>query len=226
MGEFCFVPVVETMMHIRQAFGPIMMNLFWSQKNQFFTPQRIRSAFMGTPVQIAFYAFLWFHGALLMHLSSGAIVLQLLAFGDAFHHTYEAVFPQDYTPGPGNRTAQFEEENTYSNLIGIRYPLLNLLNLNFSYHNAHHKRPMLPWYQLPAYHNKLYSKNGGKCRDNISQTEIDCPQVLPISEVLVSWYRHRLRRVLEDDYGVVYPEGTPHRARDFVGTLGASFLTV
>ncbi|KAL3921986.1 MAG: hypothetical protein SGILL_002448 [Bacillariaceae sp.] len=225
IGEFCFVPVIETMMHLRQAFGPIVIGIFLPQHNEFFTPQRIRSACVGTPVQIVLYAFLWSQNALWMHLLAGAIVVHLLAFGDAFHHTYEAVFPKDYTPGPGNRTAQFEEEHTFSNLVSTRYPVLNHLNLNFAYHNAHHKRPMVPWYQLPDYHNKLYAIKSSTGEEE-EEGKIECSQILPISEVFTAWYKHRLRRVLEEDYGVVYPAGTPDRARDFVGALGASLLTV
>jgi hypothetical protein len=52
-------------------------------------------------------------------------------------------------------------------------------------------------------------------------------QVLTIPDVWYAWYRHRLRRVVEEDYGVVHPIGTPGgRANDFVGALGVSFLTV
>ncbi|KAG7354950.1 fatty acid desaturase [Nitzschia inconspicua] len=176
---------------------------------------------------------MWHHNALFWQLVCGAMMLHILAFGDAFHHTYEAVFPQNYTPGPGNRTAQYEEENTYSNLISISFPRLNLLNLNFGYHNAHHKRPMVPWYRLPSYHDKLYptsnvirSKVEGSADSHITLAEYACPQILSLKDIFASWHRHRLRRVLEEDYGEVHPLEAIDRARDFVGTLGASFLTV
>jgi fatty acid desaturase len=222
--EYCFIPIVETSMNLRQALGPILIGIFLPRYNRFFSRERIWSASLGSSFQVAFYLFLWHHNALFIHLICGAVVLQVLAFGDAFHHTYEAVFPQDYVPGPGNRTAQFEEDNTYSNLISTSYPRMNLLNLNFGYHNAHHKRPMVPWYQLPSYHEKLY-KSGQKTVKDWDALSA-CPQVLPVNEVYRSWYRHRIRRITEDHYGRVHPAGTPDRARDFVGTLGASFLTV
>ena len=44
---------------------------------------------------------------------------------------------------------QYEEDNTYSNLLSTRYPWLNLLVLNFCYHNVHHNKPSEPWYRLP-----------------------------------------------------------------------------
>lgn len=43
-----------------------------------------------------------------------------------------------------------------------------------------------------------------------------------------AWVANRLRRVLEEDYGTVYKAGglSPDRVKDFVGSLGVSFLTV
>lgn len=112
-AEYCFVPVVETIMHVRTALYPV----FWS--HQVATSRR-QSARLGTPVWMLFYAGLW-HAAgirlVCLQLLSGALVLQYLALNDAFHHTYEAMLMKDYTPGPGPRTAAYEEENTYSNLI-------------------------------------------------------------------------------------------------------------
>lgn len=283
--EACFVPAVETVMHVRQAFLPLLCPGTVS-------PGRTVSACVGTPAVLLLYMHLYSRGgwiAVSLHLLSGAIVLHLLAFSDGYQHTYDAVFPNEYIPGPGPRTAQYEETNTYSNVVSTSYPFWNAaLTLNFGYHNAHHRRPMVPWYGLPAYHDKLYNSNsnnkkgtttsgagasggeeernkgggGGVCdRDggknssppkeahdhgdskktmtttapaspssSSSSPQPDLasstPRVLPMVDLLGPWYRHRLRRVVEDDYGVVHPAGTPNRAKDFVGALGVSFLTV
>ena len=150
-------------------------------------------------------------------LVQGAFLLHFLSFGDSFHHTYEAIFMNDpnYVPGPGDRTAKFEDDNTYSNVLSKRYPSLNALVLNFGYHNAHHKKPMLPWYDLPEYNDKVY--NG-----------MDGVNVIPVAEVWKPWIKYRLTRILQEDYGVVHPPGstTGSRVDDFVGALGVSFLTV
>jgi len=42
-------------------------------------------------------------------------------------------------------------------------------------------------------------------------------------KLLGSFHRYRVRRVLDDDYGVV-SEG-PHKADNFYGAVGVSFLT-
>ena len=49
--------------------------------------------------------------------------------------------------------------------------VLNLLLLNFSYHNAHHERPIEPWYRLPALHARLYP---GEHHQTLPMTE-HCP---------------------------------------------------
>ena len=39
------------------------------------------------------------------------------------------------------RDRDYEEHNTYSNLLSQRFPVFNLLVLNFCYHNVHHHKP-------------------------------------------------------------------------------------
>jgi fatty acid desaturase len=82
--------------------------------------------------------------------------------------------------------------------------------LNFGYHNAHHHRVSVPWYRLPALHRDLYGEGQGG--------------MLPLAELLRTWHRNRVRRVLSDDYGS--PSAGPGGADHFVGAHGVSFLTV
>jgi hypothetical protein len=49
-------------------------------------------------------------------------------------------------------------------------------------------------------------------------------ELMPLPELLRTWHRNRLRRVLDDDYGAV-GEGAG-RADGFIGAHGVSFLTV
>jgi fatty acid desaturase len=251
--EWAYVPAVDTIMHLRVALFPLFVAVddkkgsAAASSDVFSDAGRCRTALVGAPVLLAFYAYLWHRGALLPHLVAGALVLHFLAIHDAFQHTYEVMLVEDYRPGPGDRTAQYEEENTFSNLISIRYPAVNLLSLNFGYHNAHHAKPMMPWYNLPDLHNQLYKGNydnninlrpddatctvtttRSSSSDNATPPPptMPCPQLLPFCELFTTWHRHRLRRVVEDDYGVVHPPGQPGRANDFVGSLGVSFLTV
>jgi hypothetical protein len=68
----------------------------------------------------------------------------------------------------------------------------------------------VPWYKLPKLHADLYGE--------------DPKATLPLSALLETWHRNRVRRVNSDDYGG--PKDGPGRADHFVGAHGVSFLTV
>jgi len=212
--EWAFCPAVEMLMHVRSAVAP-----FLNRSLPLAAERRLMSA-IGTPVALAFWAFLVARSgmmALCLYFLSTAVFLQILSVHDAFQHTYTVLLPNadgTYVTGPGPRTPAYEEENTYSPLISESWPLVNALTLNFGMHNAHHRKPMTPWYKLPALHREMYAKSGGTSA-----------QVLPMTELWGTYIRNRLRRVLEEDYGVVAKAGSD-RARAFVGSLGVSFLTV
>jgi fatty acid desaturase len=149
--------------------------------------------------------------ALILYALAYLIFLTVLRFMDAFQHTYEVFPSHSLAPAPADprRNRRYEYENTYTNLIAARWPWLNLLVLNFAYHNAHHARSGEPWYRLPALHRTLYGRND--------------PQVLRFRDLLASYHRHRVTRVLADDYGSVAATGP--RASTFIGAVGVSFLT-
>jgi fatty acid desaturase len=139
------------------------------------------------------------------------LFLNVLRFVDAYQHTYDVFVTRSLEKAPADpkRDRQYEYRNTYSNLISVAHPWLDLLVLNFTYHNAHHTKPAAPWSELPALHRALY---GAQDR-----------QVLPSSALLASYHRHRVTRVLARDYGAVAAQGD--RAGRFIGAVGVSFLT-
>jgi fatty acid desaturase len=155
--------------------------------------------------------------ALLLYCLAVLIFITLLRFADCFQHTYIAYPILDDTPLPKEmvRDREYEQANTYSDVVGVPSGLgnnlLNMLWLNFGFHNAHHERPTVPWYRLPAYHRELYPA--------------DYAQVVTVGELLRSFHVNRVKRILADDYGVVAPVGVPGRADTFVGAVGVSFLT-
>jgi fatty acid desaturase len=149
--------------------------------------------------------------AVLLYALAYLLFLTVLRFMDAFQHTYEVLASRSLeaaVPDP-RRDLKYEYENTYSNLLSERWRYLNLLVLNFPYHNAHHVRPSVPWHRLPALHRALYGEKDA--------------QVISCRELLASFHRHRVTRVLSDNYGTVSASG--NRAGDFLGAVGVSFLT-
>lgn len=140
-----------------------------------------------------------------------AIFLHILRFQDAFQHTFDVYHAPDLAAAPPElvRDRAYEQQNTYSDVVSADHPWLNLLVLNFAYHNAHHARPAEPWYRLARLHRKLYAD--------------DRTQVLPVRTLLASYHRHRVTRVMAAHYGEVAPDGD--RAQGFLGAVGVSFLT-
>jgi fatty acid desaturase len=149
--------------------------------------------------------------AVLLYALAAVLQLHVLNFFDAFHHTFDqhVVLPEQPVAMEG-RDRAYELANTYSNVISQRHSWLNVMVLNFGYHNAHHHRPSVPWWRLPALHRRLYGTQASA--------------VMPLRELLVTWHRNRVQRVFAADYGA--PGGGPRRADRFVGAHGVSFLTV
>ena len=90
----------------------------------------------------------------------------------------------------------------------MTHPWLNLLVLNFGYHNAHHHKPIMPWYRLPAQHREMFGEDSGP--------------VLPFRNLLKAYHEYRVPRILNEDEGDV---NGLERGRRFVGVDGVSFLT-
>ena len=155
----------------------------------------------------------WSPKALLLYFGAYLVFVTALRFADCFQHTYDAYPILDETPIPADkvRDRAYEQANTYSDIFSLDSTLLNLILLNFGYHNAHHERPTAPWHRLPAFHRELYPAAYA--------------QVITVRELLHSFHINRVKRVLSGDYGVVQPAGVNGRADGFVGAVGVSFLT-
>jgi fatty acid desaturase len=204
--EWLHVPAVELVMH-----GFVIALPFHAGQ-----PARARLRVLAIlAVRAAAFGLLgWFApAALLLYGLAYLVFLAVLRFADCFQHTYEAFPAADDTPLPAElrRDKAYEQQNTYSNVVGLSNPVLNLLWLNFGYHNAHHDKPAIPWHRLPALHRELYADGSS--------------QVIPMRDLLRTWHANRVRRVLSADYGAVLGPDDPRRADGFVGAVGVSFLT-
>jgi fatty acid desaturase len=202
--EWAHVPAVELLMHAQVMLRPFVDRSQRACLPRAATVLAARAALFGGLALLS-------PQSALLYLVAYLLLLTALNFFDAFHHTFEQYFTGADQPVPMNgRDRVYEQANTYSNVVSVRHPWLNLLTLNFGYHNAHHERAAVPWYRLPALHRELYGE--------------DSRELMPLSELLRTWYRNRVRRVIDDDYGGV-GEGRG-RADGFVGAHGVSFLTV
>jgi fatty acid desaturase len=201
--EWAYVPAVELLMR-----GMVIVDPF----TQSAARARARVVLVLAARLAGFAALAWVSvKAVVLYAVAYLVFLTVLRFMDAFQHTYEVYASRSLEPAASDprRDLRYEYENTYSNLIAERWAWLNLLVLNFPYHNAHHVRPSMPWYRLPALHRSLYP-----AKDQ---------QVITCRELLSSFHRHRVARVLAQDYGTVARSGD--RVGAFLGAVGVSFLT-
>ena len=200
--EWAYIPAVELLMHA--------LVIITQYKGG---PAKRRRANIVAASRLAFFIALALIAprALLFYGIAYLLMLQILRFMDAYQHTFDVFVTASLAPAPADklRDRAYEHANTYSNVLSLSNPLLNLLTLNFAYHNAHHARPAVPWHELPALHEKLYGA--------------DRTQILTARELFSSYHRNRVRRVLAPDYGEVHAQGD--RAHDFLGAVGVSFLT-
>ena len=90
--------------------------------------------------------------ALMLYFVAYIGMITVLRWADAFQHTYEGFPPGTELP---KRDRAHEEAHTYSTLLSRKYPWLNVLLLNFGYHNAHHTLMKCPWHSLPELNQEI-----------------------------------------------------------------------
>ncbi|MCQ4270419.1 fatty acid desaturase [Pseudomonas kuykendallii] len=207
-AEWAYVPAVELIMHYYVILLPFITDNAKHRANR-------RKVALTLLIRGVLFGLLAYASPLaaVLYFVAWSIMLTVLRFTDAYQHTYDAFAVLEdggKIPDDKTRDRTYEQMNTFSNVVSVRWPVLDLLLLNFAYHNAHHEKPVAPWYRLPALHKQLYGD--------------DYAQVLPMHLLFKSFHQHRLRRVIDDNYGVVEPEGK-HRADGFYGAVGVSFLT-
>ena len=200
--ERMYIPALEILMHFLVIILPFI-NPEWHYK---------RLRLMGVMLIRAplFILMAWLSiKAWLLYLLAYGIMLTALRFADAFQHTYDVFLQSDGKITDGKlRNRAYEQANTFSNFTSLQYPLLNLLFLNFPYHNAHHEKPVVPWHQLPQLHQQLFG-------------DTTVLPVIPMSKLLKAYHLHRVTRLQSNDYGVLNNSS----ANAFIGAAGVSFLT-
>jgi len=89
--------------------------------------------------------------------------------------------------------------------------LLNLLLLNFGYHNAHHELTKCPWHSLHELDRKLYTGNE--------------THYLTLPEILHNYHRFRLSQIFTGQ-GKVVDEKGDRQLETFYGGIEVSFLVL
>jgi fatty acid desaturase len=148
--EWFYIPAHDLVMHFIMVFGSYIIPAR--------RPQRLRNTVVIVVRGSLFAALAWsFPWAALGYVVAYLLMMTILRFMDALQHDYGGIpvlFEDVVMPHRGDRT--YEQAHTFSNPLSLRFAWLNLLVLNFGYHNAHHARPLTPWFRLPALHRELF----------------------------------------------------------------------
>ena len=201
--EWLYIPAMEIVMHALVIVLPFVKENRKQRRARVLTVLVLRIAFFTWLASIDWRILIFYPLAYMLFLT-------VMRFMDVHQHTYELYETLDQPRGPEAKQFDraFEQHNTYSNLLSLEHPWLNLLVLNFPYHNSHHEQPGRPWYQLPKLHQQLYGDQQ--------------QQILSFKNLLKSYHRHRVERVVNED-----PINMPVKQMGpaFIGVDGVSFLT-
>ena len=207
--EFFYIPAHDLIMHGIMVFTSFVIPERRDQRLRNVTVILVRG---GIFLAVAVF----YPKAALLYAIAYLLMMHVLRFMDALQHDYPynaTLF--DIADAPHKGDAEWEQEHTFSVPLSLDYPVLNLLTLNFGYHNAHHHDMNVPFYRLPALHEQL--------------TGNDPARVIPFVSQLRLYHRNRVLRVCNpqpDDY----PRGADYLAaaragRGPIGGNAASFLT-
>jgi fatty acid desaturase len=144
--------------------------------------------------------------ALLLYFIAYIGMITVLRWADAFQHTYEGFPPGVKLP---KRDRSHEEAHTFSTLLSRDHSWLNVLLLNFGYHNAHHTVMKCPWHNLPEFNQELEK-----------QTNI---RYVSLKQQLIHYHRFRLTRFLVGQGTAVDKNQSP-TFDNFYGAHDVSFL--
>lgn len=197
--EWLYIPVISFILQ----FGALAAPFVDTRRRD----ERLRVIIM-LIVRVSLFTLLGFVSlkALVLYFLAYTGMITVLRFIDALQHTYETfpagtAFPKrDYT---------YEQANTFTTLISRRYWWLNLLVLNFSYHNAHHAIMKCPWHSLHELDRDLFT---GK--------EV---HYLTLPQLLKNYHRFRVYR-LSSSQGKAVDEQGNLKLDTFYGAVGVSFL--
>jgi len=199
--EWLYFPSLAFLLRLRSIVAP-----FWEPDRQ---NERLRNSLI-LLIRGGLFALLAIVSpkALLLYFVSYIGMLTVLRFVDAFQHTYE-VFPVGSDIPKRDRA--HEQANTFSNVVSLRHGWLNLLLLNFGYHNAHHELMKCPWYSLHELDRDLF--NG------------DEVHYITLPELLGNYHRYRLSRLYSGQGRGVNDQGD-RSLETFYGAIEVSFLVL
>ena len=210
--EWFYIPAHDLIMHFFMVFTSFVIPKRRDQRARNVTAILIRGS-------IFFMGLYFFPKVALLYAMAYMVMITILRFMDSLQHDYGyhlTLFSSE--PAPRRGDLSFEQEHTFSNPHSFEHDWLNWFTLNFGFHNAHHARPLTPWWRLPALHRELFGD--------------DPANVIPFWPQLKIFHRYRVSRILGesadgDADASAWGRGFLLAAREggVAGGNAASFLT-
>lgn len=199
--EWLYFPSLAFLVRARSITAP-----FWDANRQ---DERLRVTLM-LLVRVGLFTLLGLVSlkALFLYFLSYIGMLTVLRFVDAFQHTYEVFSVGSPLP---KRDHTHEQANTFSNVISRSYWWVNLLLLNFGYHNAHHELMKCPWHSLHELDRELFSGQ-----------EV---HYITLAELLANYHHYRISRIFSGQGRGVDEQGNLQLEK-FYGAIEVSFLVL
>ena len=199
MLEYLYFPAMGFWSRWHSAFSPFWNPAKSDEKNRVIYILVIRMIMFSLLGIVSFRA-------LALYFVSYVGMITILRWSDAFQHTYEGFPPGIKLP---KRDRAHEEAHTYSTLLSHKYSWLNILLLNFGYHNAHHMFMKCPWYSLPELNREI-------------EKSINVRYV-SFKQQLIHYHRFRLTRFILGQ-GEAVDENNNPTFEKFYGAHDVSFL--
>jgi omega-6 fatty acid desaturase (delta-12 desaturase) len=211
--EWAYIPAHDLLMHVIMVFTSFVIPERRDQRARNVAVIAVRGG-----VYLALLVV--FPKVAILYAVAYLIMITILRFMDSLQHDYGYHLTLICRiPGAHKGDLAFEQEHTFSNPLSMRFERLNWLTLNFGFHNAHHARMIVPWWQLPALHRE--------------QMGDDPALTIPLGPQLAIFHRYRVERIVggssEDDEDDDEPWGREFleaaRRGQVMGGNAASFLT-
>ncbi|HLO88320.1 MAG TPA: fatty acid desaturase [Nostocaceae cyanobacterium] len=151
--EFCYIPVLSFISRWRSLTVPLIEAKYQHLRVRIVTVFICRSLFFAC-------LFLIHPWSLLYIFCAHTAMINILRVYDCYHHTFKIIPQGSAIP---KLEKNYEQKNTFSSLISLKYYWLNWLFLNYGYHNAHHHKPNANWILLSQINHELYGNSQAHC---------------------------------------------------------------
>lgn len=176
--EWFYIPAHELIMHCIMIFTSFVIPKRRDQRLRNVVVIVLRGGVFCTVLVL-------FPKAALLYVVAYLLMIHVLRMMDSTHHDYgpnQTLFEENPPSRFGGRAR--EQEHTFSCPLSLRFIPLNWLVLNFGFHNAHHARPTIAWYNLPAYDQEKFGAGPER--------------FLPFSAQVRMYHRFRVARVMHE----------------------------